>query len=148
MVSINTTDSKLRTYGELKTIPGLEPYLQYPMKIQYRIMLSKFRLSNHVLLIEKGRHVKIDRSQRFCPICPNTIETEHHFLLNCQTYSIGRNNLFCELAPMVPQLNTLSEKEKFVELMTNETCIPKTAEFISTSFDIREFLTSKHKNYQ
>ena len=111
-------------------------------------MFTKFRLSNHVLLIEKGRHSNIDKSQRFCPFCPNTIETEHHFLLYCKTYTIGRDNLFGKLAHTVPQFNALSEKEKFAELMTNEAGIPKTADFISSSFDIREFLTNKHKNYQ
>ena len=145
---INTDHSKLRTYGEFKTVSGLEPYLVYPMKIQYRTTFSKFRLSNHALQIEKGRHSNIAKNQRFCPFCPTFVETEQHFLLQCRKYAIGREKLFRELTVVIPGLSQKLEKEKFIELMTNSACLPKTAEFISLSFDIREFLLQKHQNNQ
>lgn len=145
---INTNHSKLRTYGEFKTVPGLEPYLLHPMKIQYRTNFSKFRLSNHALQIEKGRHSNIARNQRFCPFCLTSVETEQHFLLHCRKYDMGREKLFRELAVTVPRISHLSEKEKFFEIMTNSTCLQKTAKFVSISFDIREFLLLKHKNNQ
>ena len=44
--------------------------------------MSKFRLSNHRLMIEKGRH-----NNRKCPFCLTHIEDETHFLINCPIYS-------------------------------------------------------------
>ena len=85
---IHRSDSKLRTYGEIKTVIGIEKYLLNPLRLDERSAITKLRLSNHDLMIEKGRHLKIDKSLRFCPFCPNLIETEHHFLLHCKTFKI------------------------------------------------------------
>ena len=38
------------------------------------------------LLIETGRHSKIERQLRFCPFCPTIIEDEIHFLVQCPNY--------------------------------------------------------------
>ena len=59
-------------------------------------MFTKFRLSNHNLMIEKGRHRNVDESLRFCPFCPNTVEDEIHFLLQCKCtcYVAHRDVLF------------------------------------------------------
>ena len=81
--SINETDSKLRTYSLIKESIGMETYLKTIRNINYRVSLSRFRLSNHKLMIEVGRHQKLPKSQRFCPFCPNIIEDEIHFLINC-----------------------------------------------------------------
>ena len=32
-------------------------------------------------MIEKGRHLKIEKDERYCPFCPYEIETEKHFIL-------------------------------------------------------------------
>ena len=77
---INEPSSKLRTYKEFKTEIGHENYLEIISCERERINLSRLRLSNHQLMIEKGRHQKIPKEQRFCPICPNEIEDEVHFL--------------------------------------------------------------------
>ena len=79
---INRSDSRLRTYGILKLEPGFENYLNELKSIKERTALTKFRLSNHVLMIEKGRHKKIDRTLRYCPFCPGVVEDEKHFLLH------------------------------------------------------------------
>ena len=49
--------SKLRTYKILKTRVGYEGYLSKLKNIQERTCLTKLRLSNHELMIEKGRHI-------------------------------------------------------------------------------------------
>ena len=67
---INKENSKLRTYGLIKTNLGFENYLNADINVQDRIALTKLRLSNHELMIEKGRHIKIDKSKRVCPFCP------------------------------------------------------------------------------
>ena len=52
-----------------------------------RKVLVKFRCSDHSLEIEKGRHKKIPRTERFCKLCSTDIlETEKHFLFECKVY--------------------------------------------------------------
>ena len=41
-------------------------------RIATRIAVSRLRLSNHELMIEKGRHLKLDVNQRICPFCEFT----------------------------------------------------------------------------
>lgn len=62
---IRGESNKLRTYALLKTEIGFENYLltiKNPLK---RILVTKFRLSNHNLMIEKGRHINIPKEMRF-----------------------------------------------------------------------------------
>ena len=67
--------------SEFTTAKHLE--LSFPI----RKIISKIRCSNHPLEIEKGRHSKTPREERFCKNCQDgTVETESHFLLNCSTY--------------------------------------------------------------
>ena len=87
---INKEHSKLRTYKLVKSKIGREPYLDHIKNIQDRIAFTKFRLSNHNLMIEKGRHQNIPSNLRHCPHCPGTIEDKCHFLLNCKSYSTHR----------------------------------------------------------
>ena len=70
---ITSQSSKLRTYGKLKTEPGRETYLDGVKNISERTALTKLRLSNHDLLIEKGRHQGLSKHDRLCPFCENSI---------------------------------------------------------------------------
>ena len=55
----------------------MEYYLLDPDR-NVRLVLTKFRLSEHKPLIEIGRNLKIPRDQRLCAIC-NILEYEFHF---------------------------------------------------------------------
>ena len=81
---INNPDSKLRTYALFKKESGCEKYLHEITNVTIRQSLTKFRLSNNLLNIEKGRHTtpKTPKEQRFCPFCPKVVEDEMHFLLD------------------------------------------------------------------
>jgi hypothetical protein len=52
-------------------------YLSHPDR-NVRLILTKFRLSEHKHLIEIGRNLKIPRNQRLCAIC-NVLEDEFHY---------------------------------------------------------------------
>ena len=54
--SIKRNESKLRTYSLFKTEIGLERYLLETKNVIERVATTKFRLSNHKLTIEVGRH--------------------------------------------------------------------------------------------
>ena len=97
MEKIKDEDSKLRTYALFKTTPGFEKYLDEITNIKERTALTKFRMSNSVLMIEKGRHQNIDKNLRFCPFCIDKVEDEKHFLLECPTYKLIISDVYHEV---------------------------------------------------
>ena len=70
----------------------MEKYLTIVNNTKNRTTLTKFRLSNHTLMIEKGRHQNIDKNLRLCPFCPTRIEDEMHYFVNVMQ-STGKNYL-------------------------------------------------------
>ena len=60
----------------------MEYYLSHPDR-NVRLILTKFRLSEHKLLKEIGRYLKIPRDQKLCAIC-NVLDDEFHFFLRMQ----------------------------------------------------------------
>ena len=54
----------MRFYGKFKTDIGFENYLTEIKNVNLRIALTKFRLSNHALRVEKGRHEKLKLEER------------------------------------------------------------------------------------
>ena len=57
--NINSNSSKLRTYAIFKESIGCEKYLSDVKNVAVRNQVTKFRLSNHRLMIEVGRHMGI-----------------------------------------------------------------------------------------
>ena len=59
---------KAITYSKIKNNVSLEKYLEKVKNIRHKIALTRFRLSNHNLLIETGRHLrpKLERPDRKC----------------------------------------------------------------------------------
>ena len=142
---INDDNSKLRTYSIFKKGVGFENYLTTIKNITRRNQISKFRLSNHALLIETGRHSVpfIRKEARFCPFCKTSVETEIHFLLQCPTYSIQRENLFQNVIQNNPNFPYFTLNQKLELIMSN--IDDKIAKFIFDSFEIRAFLLSHPK---
>ena len=73
-------------FKEFKSALDIEFYLNIGMTYVLRKAFSNFRCSGHKLMIEKGRHLNIERNLRFCPLCQmknlSVIEDEYHFSLN------------------------------------------------------------------
>ena len=90
--------SKALQYKHFKTTFETAYYLHADLPYMYKKIISNFRCSSHSLMIEKGRHQKIDRSLRFCPLCLKrnayVVEDEFHFFLICPTYTQIRNIYF------------------------------------------------------
>ena len=146
---MNKEESKLRTYKLFKTSAGVEPYLTEIKNVKHRIAFSKFRLSNHTLMIEKARHIvpPIKKEFRFCPFCHNSVEDEIHFLTKCEMYSLHREILFNEIGKNDTTLMRigLDDQAKFVFLMSNIKSTPLVAKHLTKTRDLREFLLRKHK---
>ena len=139
--NIRANTSKLRTYAILKKDIGFERYLSEIKNVPIRIHMSKFRLSNHRLMIEVGRHNDTPKEKRFCPFCPSKIENEFHFLFECPIYNNLRTNLIEPI--MNATRRDLSGDLKIQLLMSNidtNTCL-----YIANSMELRSFLLSRPK---
>ena len=82
--------------------------------------ISKFRASNHKLMIEIGRYDQIPREDRLCSICRcNQIEDEHHFLFVCPKYSILRDEFYRKIKYHLPNIKQLSPIKVTTELINS-----------------------------
>ena len=140
---INSCVHKLRTYAIFKKRAGIENYLVNVKNISERKHITKFRLSNHRLMIEVGRHKGLIKEERFCPFCSDKVEDEYHFLMECSTYREQREVFLGPILRLIPNFSDFSSNEKIEILMCemdNNIC-----KYISNCMDIRAFLESKPK---
>ena len=93
--------SKLKTLSILKNDFACENYLLSVPNIANRTALTKFRLSNHNLMIEKGRYENMQLCDRSCPFCPDQIEDEFHFLIKCPIYTELRTKMLENIKDIV-----------------------------------------------
>ena len=143
---INNINSKLRTYSLMKTKIGYESYLSQITMVNKRKSLTKFRLSNHSLMIEKGRHLGIDKNARFCKFCPLNVEDEIHFLINCKTFDILRKELFETASNTIYHFYQLSDSGKLIALLSNSVIIHHASNYLHKTLEIRNFLLNENKN--
>ena len=83
-----------------KNKPKMEVYLKEITNPKFMKVLTKFRLSDHNLMIEEGRRnrPRIDRINRLCLHCnKSSIEDEMHFLIKCSKYNNERCDFFQEV---------------------------------------------------
>ena len=137
--NIRSEGSKLRTYALFKSEIGIEPYLSKIRNVATRTQVARFRLSNHKLAIEEGRHQKISADLRFCPFCKNKVECEIHFVTDCPTYTHLRANLYHEMDNEVPSFKYWPPKEKFTLILSNSDS-EHVASYIHKCLELREFL--------
>ena len=112
---------KADTFKQFKGNVKFENYLTDIKNRKHRVSYTKYRLSDHCLKIEKGRHQRpiIPREQRFCPFCPTIVESEIHFLTQCNAYT-SRNEFYSKIEKETPNFTHLNDQEKFIFLMTQE----------------------------
>ena len=137
----------MRTYRLLVQNLGPKDYLFTTRDVKNRVAMTKLRLSNHNLSIEKGRHQDVHLSDRNCPFCPEHLENEFHFLIQCPIYKNLRARLLADIEVLCigfsyPQ----DENFLFWFLLSNPIISDSTAKYIRLSMELREFLTNKHRN--
>merc|ERR1711895_62441 len=92
--------SKMECYLALKREYTLAEYLNTVKDPKLRKALTRYRLSEHSLAIEKGRHrqTPLSREDRLCTHCTqNVVETELHFLTTCPLYQDIRDTYFPQI---------------------------------------------------
>jgi hypothetical protein len=128
-----SNNSKLGCYTSFKSVFEFEKYLDIIDVKKYRFFISAFRTSSHSLMIEKGRHIGLDRESRTCFQCISCIEDEYHFILVCPIYRTLREVYISKKYYENPTIN------KFNILMAskNEQTMKNLALFIYHGFMLR-----------
>ena len=130
---------KAIAYKLYKSCVGPEKYLTIPFTYIHKRALSNFRCSSHNLMIEKGRHMNIDRDYRFCRFCLRNgvyvVENELHFLLICPLYASVRAKHF-----RPEWTRRVICEDLFVQIMSDERdeSLYSLARYIEESFTLRE----------
>ena len=135
---ISDPKAKLRTYALIKDNTGRESYLNQIRNTKHRQMLTKFRLSNHKLMVEKGRHLRLPLNERTCPVCQAGVEDEIHFLVQCTHYETLRKPLLDNCLESRPQFNFYSDEQKFIFIMTSPTIMGDVSKFVYTAMSERD----------
>ena len=112
---------KADTYRQFKNRVKFESYFADIKNRKLRVTFTKYRLSDHCLMIEKGRYKRpsVPREERCCPFCSPTVENEVHHLIQCGAYK-NRNELFNMIQRGVPTFVNLDNKLTFIFLMSQE----------------------------
>ena len=114
---------KLRTYIKFKFEHSLDEYLFYIPDTRWMKTLSVLRMSSHMLVIERGRHVKRQKlplEQRICQRCTsNSVDDEIHFLITCSYFATQRTSLLAESKLLNSEFDSLSNNDKFINIMSS-----------------------------
>ena len=90
-----TSSSRCDHYQHYKSLSDVEQYLSVNLNYMLKTTFANFRCSSHGLMIEKGRHLNIDREYRYClSLDLHVIEDEMHFFLECVSYEQIREQYF------------------------------------------------------
>ena len=114
----NKIQHKLLCYQSLNRDIQLAEYLKTKNPKEIRI-LTKYRVSDHELEIERGRHLKVwrPREERVCTHCHQDIKTELHFLCTCPKYEGLRTKYFQKFEKHIPGFTTYTEDKKLPFLL-------------------------------
>ena len=98
--------SKLYLFRELKEDWSVATHLTGNISKYARSLLSQIRLGSLGLEIEKGRYEKKDREQRICKLCGNDVETEIHFLFECNKLTSQHLELYKDFPELLNETPT------------------------------------------
>ena len=129
--------NKLRTYRHFKTKYSYEPYLDIIKSRSVRSTYAKFRLSNHQLMIEKGRYLGLPPENRLCPFGCNKVEDEFHFFAKCSFNSDIRSKFTNEIFDANHSCLSLPDFHKCIS-SADESVVLRSALYVRDSFVTRK----------
>ena len=133
--------SKLTVYRTIKDTSSMESYLCNIRAVALRRILTKFRVSDHTLEIERGRRENVLMEDRLCTLCKRNnklvLEDEYHFMIHCPVYEELRSKYLPSIVN-----NENRDFELFINTMkTNDTEEQiRIAIYLWKSFKKREIL--------
>ena len=133
------TTSKLNILWNLRSKENFRfpPYLENENRVQHRIFISKLRLSDHDLEIEKGRYKSIPRNERYCPFCIVSVEDELHFLFKCLFYVHLQSDRDELLQPHFDSYSALTSFDKFFAVLQKAEPTRIFSSYLKSAFDKR-----------
>ena len=111
LIKMNT---KLNFYSKFINNTNSSDCYDLVKNMRHRRILAKFRVGNHNLQIEKGRHTKplTPRELRSCECCHSkNVEDECHFFFDCVSYADLRNNLVYDIRKYCKSFKNLSDED-------------------------------------
>ena len=103
--------------------------------------ICKIHISAHPLMIERGRHLNIPRTDRYCLLCKsNQIEDEKYFLLHCKKFNTQRNIFNEKILNILENASYKNANNKISFLINNKSysILRLTSSFISNCLNIRK----------
>ena len=126
---------KLRSYIKWKIGFKTEYYVKLNLPRNQRSILAQFRSGTLPLKIETGRFCGLKPEERLCQFCilpcDPCIESETHFLLECNCYHLNRSQFFKNV-----NINLSLDKDLIIKTIFDNHS-RKLARFISTILEIR-----------
>lgn len=134
--------NKLKYFHKIKSDYQLAPYLIKIKDYRQRKLLAKYRLSDHSLYIETGRHKQswTARELRLCSNCSEgVVEDELHFLTQCSKYNNIREMYFTQIGQILPEFQQASHIDKLCYILgEKEKCVHLAAEYVSSCHIMRD----------
>uniref|UniRef100_A0A671YR74 ribonuclease H n=1 Tax=Sparus aurata TaxID=8175 RepID=A0A671YR74_SPAAU len=139
---ITRSQHKLETYLTLNRQYTVAEYLTTVTDQNLRKTLTMYRLSDHSLAVEKGRHHQtwLPREDRLCCHCDEgAIETELHFLTQCHKYRHIREEYFPQFEKQCPEFRGLTEREKLPLILgEKKECAVLAAKYVTSCHNKRD----------
>ena len=137
-----TQVNKLKYFHKIKSDYKLAPYLTEISNYGQRKLLTRYRISDHSLCVETGRHKPSWRAREFrlCSHCTDgVVEDELHFLTQCSKYKHIRDTYFTLIAQILPQLQQASLIDKLSYILgEKEECVLLAAQYVSSCHHMRD----------
>jgi hypothetical protein len=118
--SVTANGNKLRTYRNLKEKYETDTYLFLDIDKTLIKQFTQIKISNSNLMIELGRHNKIDINNRMCTVWKNGVEDEYHFIILCSSLNNIRNKMFANILSIFPSFHVLTDEKKLLYLFQCE----------------------------
>ena len=94
---MKSTETMKQRYFSLTNNAYCSPIYESFIKEEYRILLTRWRLSCFDLRIETGRYNGTPREERLCSLC-EVVEDEQHVFFSCRAYNSIRTQFTTLLA--------------------------------------------------
>ena len=98
---------KLQNYAKIKTEMDTEPFVKCNLTKEKRSLIAQLRSGVLALAIESDRRNGVPRDKRMCNHCKKDVETECHFLFECELYRDERLQLYEKIPELLHHSNHL-----------------------------------------
>lgn len=133
--------SRLKCYLTFNGGYQFAEYLLSLKNTKQRRILTKYRLTDHQLALETGRHrqTRLPREECTCSHCSRgEVDTDIHFILHCEKFSTVRDLHYEEIAKKPPNFPMLTSEEKLVVLLGGGTAAPLEAKYVCACPKLRD----------